>query len=631
MIATEIYGGMGKLFTPRPQARARYTFGIVTHDNSLSRPFLIFTNGKMVYEDMKQAGRTGVVSYQTMPAFMWPRAFPENDDVAAGFEEFRTAVTELLTPLKFELKEWEKHPRSIDARLMFGFVKDRDDGTDLNQDKVRVRKILTKVWPRLEPQGVKHFEDSQYTYLAYEQSWFEHALDDLQYIITMYIQPWVKGSYVPRLYGFGEALVDEEGVLIHRFPTNKVSYDNGRHVGIVEMTAEPDRPDKDKGAQFMYTYILARALQEFATRHEFFKHYIMQNKGHEYQFVDYMALASEFIADEITGGFGETKKQVNYVATDIQSHIIDSTGKGIAKAYAWQNYDAALAYDILKLQLLIALAAARVKVPTMPTRIRILQSKDKLKAAFDWSECSNAQLPGLGGESSVYCMMSTNKPQAGYLFLPMALRVDRENDKPNIYERNLTRKIPGGITKVQVKYGEIQGTPLEPMSEKERFIEWQIEADSRRWEITYPWYTLVIHRWPKSDYDQIVDDENKKINTRRYAAMMWILSSMANAQTAYSEGYFINDNIGLYGAVQLPVVVGHPNPIQMGIGVTLEGAAESTLTPRPEMISNTTTDPATQPPKPAAVPKLEGPVQTEGTAVPAPETKETSAQEGGPK
>jgi hypothetical protein len=207
-------------------------------------------------------------------------------------------------------------------------------------------------------------------------------------------------------------------------------------------------------------------------------------------------------------------------------------------------------------------------------------------------------------------------------------------EKKNRYERQLTRTL--SVSKTQVKMSEIQGNPLEPTIMKEQFLQWMIENDSRRWEITYPWYKLYVWRFPMAGWGKLVDDEGKTIinnngngGTARYQAMLFILSQMAQGETTYADGYFIHNHIGLYGAVATPYTFGPANPLQQAISEQpikdMKEADQIETTPRPEKISISETSPATIPPVQVSS------VATEPEATTSKQATEAPTSSGAPK
>jgi hypothetical protein len=612
MIATEIFGGLGKLFTPVQNVKARYTYGIVKESQGLAQPFLIATNGKMTYEDMVKAKYTGILGQATVPVYTEP--------IEKGRPNIVAAMSKMDELIGFDEKGNVKSEISKLRQLMKVKHAAREV-TGLESAKVKTRHLLTKVWPKLRPDGFTEFRDGTNHMIAVEASWFEHFVDEIQYFITMMIQPNVHGGFRPQIYGLGQIHIDAQiGIRVTEKPSVESVFENNKCR--VEYISE-DRTNNEKGYYWMYTYILARTLQFMCMKYK-----VVKNQGGKsMELDDYMAFACEIIASK--AGYGENEYKTIYQGTDLTNAVRDEIGNGISEAYNWQNFDSEFVEDLLFFWIVKAIVCSRVKVPTMAARFKALFPSDKIRGAFDWLEATNAELPGLGGDSQPYLMMSSNKPK-DKLYFPMALI----SEMTNHYERNLTRKL--SLVSTDVVKGEIQGNPLEPTDTSEKFIQWKISNDARRWEIVYPWYQLYVWKLPISDFDIIVDDQDNIIVDMQYQMMMFMLSQMAQGNSIYSEGYFIHNNIKLYGSVSLPIVAGHPNPIQTGIGETREQAADpkNGLTVTPERISNTETSTATEPATTGEKPSITPPVAQEtataenkGTAPPTEASAKPAASE----
>jgi len=558
----------------------------------LARPYLIVTNGKLSYEDMTQARYTGLLGKATVPVY----ARPVNWN-APNIADFISAVKHFLEEMdKPDDKNLHYYIQMHTmADLLKGMKQSKiDDPTGLNPEdgKVRIRNLLTKVWPKLQPTGFTTWEDGRYRYIAAEQSWFERMVDYVQYFITMFLQVHIHGGFNCEAYGLGTVKASTTGLEVGHYPSVDTQYMNKAYTARARFVSD-SRTNNDRGYIFMYTYLVAAQLDKMFTMRSLIKGKNKLDMG------DFMAIASELIANRV--GYGEASYSTIYSGTDIVGHIRDIIGSGFSEAFAWQNFTDKDLEEILELQVLLAIACARVKALTMAVTIELTKG-DRIRAAFDFEQETKPELPGIGSEGQPYCFMATNDPQAN-MFLPMSLRFNKDpNSKSpyaNQYNRRMSRQLT--LSRVQIKGAEIQGTPLEPTNEKESFIQWDIETDARRWDISYPWYKLMIWKLPVSDFDQLIDDKGKRVDSRTYQTMMFILSQMAQGVSSYADGYFIHDSIGLYGDVAVPYISGQPNPIQQGISDTSkEDAAKSKMTPSPERISNSKTSELAAPQAPVS-------------------------------
>jgi len=576
---------MGSLYTPANYTRGRYTFGDVTEPRGLAQPFLLVHNGKMSYEDMAQARYTGLIGKTTVPVIVTPydwdagniKAFAKNVDL---FLSEDTALKRSPSNIHYYME--------LDKEFAA-----REDITGLTGNKVNIRYLLTRVWPKLRPNGFKTWTDDSFRYLACEQSWFDSMVDQLQYYITMFLQPDIHGGFIIHPYGLGTITVSTAGIDVIDYPSVRSKYAPSNEL-LLRITQE-NRANTDRGFTFMYQYLLARKWQMFHKMYKVFK------PGKEYTLLDEMAFASENIS--YMSGYGENSMATHYVGTDIAGQVRDHIGNGIATAYPWQNFDDTMIEELLELWVLQRMSGSRIKSYTNPAELE-LQKGDRIRAAFDWQRESGAELPGIGSEGQPYLMMRNNSPGKN-LLMPMYLRSEYVND----YSRRFTRTL--STTKVNIKNSEIQGNPLEPTMDKEQYIQWVVENDAKRWDIKYPWYQIMVWKFPIHGWDSIVDDEGRDIVTDKYQAMMYTLGQMAQGPSVPSDAWFIHDSIGLYGAVAAPVVAGQPNPIQMGIGETRSIAeTEKTETPAPERLSQTRTsekaEPASEVTPPRKAPPAEG-------------------------
>jgi len=611
---TRIFGGMGSLYTPANYTRGRYTFGDVTEPRGLAQPFLLVHNGKMSYEDMAQARYTGLIGKTTVPVFVTPYSWD-----APNIQSY-TALVDMFFSEDAALR---KSPSNIHYYMEL----DKDFAAPenitglnpiINKNKVNIRHLLTRVWPKLRPNGFKTWTDESFRYVACEQSWFDSMVDQMQYYITMFMQPEIHGGFIIHPYGLGTVRASNEGLHVIDFPSVDSNYSPNNQVRL-RITQE-NRSNVDRGYTFLYMYLLARKWQRF---HQMYG--VFQPSTKEYSLLDEMAFASENLS--YMNGYGENSMATHYVGTDISGQVRDHIGNGIATAYPWQNFDDKMIEELLELWVIQKIVGSRIKPYVNPAELE-LQHGDRIRAAFDWQRESNAELPGIGSEGQPYLMMARNEPGSN-LLMPMYLRGDFENK----YARRFTRTL--STTKVNIKNSEIQGNPFEPTIDKEQYIQWVVENDAKRWDIKYPWYQIMIWRFPLHGWESIVDDKGDDIVTDRYQAMMYTLAQMAQGSSVPSDGWFIHDSVGLYGSVALPVVAGQPNPIQLGIGEDRKIAEKSTETPAPERISQTRTsekaEPAAEvvPPRKAPVAegakeeKLELPVQeAKGQAPPAPKASE---------
>jgi len=232
-------------------------------------------------------------------------------------------------------------------------------------------------------------------------------------------------------------------------------------------------------------------------------------------------------------------------------------------------------------------------------------------------------LSGLGGDTSPYLFMPKNDLGSAFV-LPMILRDDPV--KANDYRRQPQRTLP--MTVADVRHGEIQGNPLEPTTAKESYIRLNVWNDSRRWDITYPWYKLYVWKFPitgirpadwKVNGDQFLSEKE----AQTFQWMMFLLSSMSQGATTYSEGFFVYDSLGLFGEVPAPYVYGPANPIQQAISATPvvseKEAAKIPTTPAPGAVSMARTEEATAPSpiaKSMATPPLAETTETPATPPP---------------
>jgi hypothetical protein len=589
MYATEVFGGMGTLFTPSKNLRGRYTFGIVTEPHGLAQPYLIATNGKLAYEELSQARYTGLVAKANIP--MIPIPGKERDDLRPNIKVFLEKVTEFLS----ESPEYKKpvtegqYARNIHQYMNMSTAHGLT-GLSPGQD-VSIRKLLTKTWPKLKPNGFVTWRDNNYRYLACEASWFDSMINNIQYHITTQMQIHIHGGFQLKAYGLGTVKPSLEGMEVEYHPSIYTSFFSDNTVKA--MLVSDSRTNNDRGYAWMYLHILASQLRKMSE--------IMGGviKG-QYTMEDYLAFASEIVASKV--GYGESSMNLFYQGTDISGQVRDEIGSGIAMAYPWQDFTDEVFEEILEFWIVKAIVCARIKAFINPHTIE-LGKGDKIRAAFDFKMESGPELPGVGSEGQPYMFMPTNRP-GDRLLLPMAL-VDDDSNKKNTYNRQLTRSL--SVSKTQVKMSEIQGNPLEPTNTKETFLQWIIENDSRRWEITYPWYKLYVWRFPTAGWGKLIDDEGKTIvdnnngqnGTRRYQTMLYLLSQMAQGESNYADGYFIHNHIGLYGSVAAPYTFGPANPIQQAISdkpiSSMTEAKDIATTPRPEKISISETSPATLP------------------------------------
>lgn len=247
------------------------------------------------------------------------------------------------------------------------------------------------------------------------------------------------------------------------------------------------------------------------------------------------------------------------------------------------------------------MAAYNIKALLTPVTVELADHKsDKLRAAYDWTQESVAQLPGLGGDTQPYMFMPTND-LGNYFVFPMVLREDPS--KPNRYYRQPQRSLP--MSTADVRHGEIQGNPLEPMTMKEGYIRLNVWNDSRRWDLTYPWYKFYVWKFPLEGYkpadwklngkDYLSADDSKS-----FQWMMFLLSSMSQGPTTYGEGYFVYDSLGLFGDIPAPYLYGPGNPVQQTISqqpIKDKSSAEQIATTvAPGAVSDARTAQTTAPP-----------------------------------
>jgi len=586
LYATEIFGGMGTLFTPSSNVRGRYVFGIVTEPNGLAQPYLISTNGKLDYQAIESARYTGLLAKATVPVIPVPAI--DRDGVSGNIDEFKKRVAIFLSEDEQYKRPLAKDEPAENIHQLMALTY-ANNITGLDKNDVSIRKLLTKVWPKLKPDGFVSWQDNNYRYLACEASWFDAMINNLQYHITTQLQPLIHGGFQVRMYGLGTVKADLAGLEVEYHPSVYTKFFSKNKAKV--MMISDSRTNNDRGYAWMYLYILAMKLK-----------YMMQKSGMVkgiYTDDDYLAFASEMVANK--SGYGENSMSISYQGTDITGTVRDEIGSRIATAFPWQDFPDGSFEEVLEFWLLKAVVAARIKALLTPVTVELAEG-DRIRAAFDWQMESIPELPGVGSEGQPYMFTPTNRP-GDKLFIPMVLMDDPS--KMNLYERQLKRTL--STSKVQVKMSEIQGTPLEPTMTKEQFIQWQIENDSRRWEITYPWYKLFVWRFPTSGWGKITDDNGNTIidtegngDTARYQWMLFILSQMAQGTTTYADGYFVHNHVGLYGAVATPYTYGPANPIQQAISdkplLTKEAAEKVPTTPAPGRVSISETSPATQPP-----------------------------------
>jgi len=588
LYATEVFGGMGTLATPMNNIRGRYLFGIVTEPRGLAQPFLIVTNGKLAFEDVAQARYTGLIGKAVVPAYARPSIWSDT-----GGARVPDHISTFMTKVDRFLEEKGKD-QNDNIHYYLNLSIPQADITGMDKSRIEIKHLLTKVWPKLKAEGFVTWSDNQHRYLAIEESSFGRAIDNIQYYITMFLQPLIHGGFEVDAYGLGTITPGEDGLEVHQYPSILTNFAPSNEA-IMKFTSD-SRTNTERGYTFMYTYLLAAQIRKMFIKFGILKGEKTLDTG------DYMAYASEIIANK--SGYGENSMNVMYSGLDIVGQVRDEIGNGIALAYPWQDFDDDLFEELLEFWIIKAIVCARIKAYTMQTQVSLTKG-DRIRAAFDFQQESNAELPGIGGEGQPYMWMACNYPE-DKLFFPMRLR--GENPQwHNDYKRRMHRTLT--VSKVNVKNSEIQGTPLDPLQLKESFVQWVVENDARRWDITYPWYKLMIWRFPLHTWTKIEKGTSgADLNASRYQAMLYFLSQMAQGAGAYSDGWFIHDNIHLYGAVATVNIAGLPNPIDMGLADTAEKAKEiasrtvpdkTDATARPERISQTETSPLAKSPPPA--------------------------------
>jgi len=577
MYPTKIFGGMGSLTEPSRNARGRYIIGEVTEPNQLSQPFIIVTNGKLTFEEVMQARYTGNIANTVVPVIPVPADWAYQPIV-----DFRTEVDRIFGEHDKDAKEGSYFlniHKYMDLNSAAKLYHDNNvtdlAGPNPNPD---VRHLLTRVWPRIKPSGLITFKDEEYRYMVCEASWFDRFLNDMQYLVTTRLQMNIRGGFTIVPYGLGTVAVDKKGFKVDHTPSvyTKFFSENISKT----MLVNDNRTMSEKAYTFMYLYILARFME---TRAEMWG----VSKA-DYDTFDWLAFASEVVAN--MAGFGENSATLNYSATDIVGQIRDEIGAGISKSYEWQDFTEVAFEEVVEFWIISRWVASRIKSYLAPVTVELAKG-DRIRAAHDFQEEAKCDLPGIGGDGQPYLFMATNDPQDKFLF-PMTLRSDYT--KPNEYKRRAQRTL--SVTPVDLKNGEVQGTPFDQSTGalKEQFIRFNVMNDSRRWDITYPWYKLYVWKFPLHGHDP----RGWRINGEKYLEpeevtayqwMLFLMSQMSQGQAVYADGWFINDSVGLFGEVPLAYVSGPSNPIQQGLGMTMKEAKKSNDTPAPGSHSMTQT------------------------------------------
>lgn len=555
-----------------------------------------------------QARYTGLIAKGSVPVVIVP-----NDWEYDAVDNFMKSAEHFLSEEDKEYKvgryymNIHKYMNLLDERTTDPIYK--EIMTALQSDNPDIRYILTKVWPKVNPDGFVAFRDRSTQYLVAEQSWFDRFINDIQYLVTTQMQMVLRGGFTIKPYGLGTVTVDKKGLTVKYTPSIYTSFFSENKVKLFLIS--DDRTQNDKAFQFMWTYLLARKMQLISKQFGLFTNPGMLNRE------DWLAAASEQIS--YIAGYGESSATLKYQATDTVGLVRDAIGDGLAEAYEWQDFPPELFEELLEFWVIRRMAAANVKIPTTPVTLELTGRSDKLRASYDWTKESVSQLPGLGGDSSPYMFMPRNDLGNNFVW-PMVLREDP--DKPNVYKRQPQRVVP--MQAADVRHGEIQGNPLEPTAIKESYIHLNVFNDSRRWDITYPWYKLYVWKFPL----QGVKPSEWKMNggsflssdeSKTFQWMMFLLSSMTEGTTSYGEGFFVYDSLGLFGDVPAPYVYGPANPIQQAISQKpMESRADAEkvrTTPAPGAVSLARTAPETAP-SPIAK-QMETPVEAKTTETPA--------------
>jgi len=524
MSVTEITGGLGTYKVPKPRGKTMYALGIMKPggEGQPTTRWRIATNGTIIPGDAVQANMGGLVAtVSQVPVITVPVSRME--ETAQSGKLPQQGEQDLVYRNQIESFMAEPndpaYPQGIYAEapnihklinMSYGLT-----GLERSQQHIKAADILNKTWP-LYKGGLLAFEDNEMSHIITEK----HEFEEICNLFTRWVSSILVHTKIPITdwlpLGWGMFEMGEIPKLRKR---------PGWRSELVNRGAKLDMrfnslPYEIKGMAFYNFFLELQAAQ-------LEKMFPIEGYIRE----DYMALAWQFTYQDVGIGTNSRPDKFPFTAEAFMSDFWDRIGMDTNRSYSYRLQSKDMVEEYIEWQLVHAMACHFIKAEVMPMEF-VRYSGDKKTIVYDLIDQWHSPYDTFGSEGVTYI------PARTFMGKDFPLPMVALADETNGWIRN--PPITGHVyTRAQVTHGEVTGTILDPMDNRQVFIEWDLsQNDARRHEVVYSDHTLIdwelrLHGWE----NETIGEQGKWTE--------YLMALLSGTPTHGKMGYRVNYPLGV--------------------------------------------------------------------------------------
>jgi len=513
---SELLGGKGPSTQPAPRTSSLYKVGAKRPGSRGPLiPFIILTNGDIVYADEKETVSEGKLATAVVPAICIKRAYMHPDGNVKGDDQYDAFIESFMSDTYDKDKSFEEEPnihktyewivstatapyvsRQRGPRLYDSIVKDYKgrgqyvfetrDGTHIMTTEFEMKQMLLKI-----------------------NSWISDALMFLK-------APQTRWALL------GLCQVSQDNMTVQRFPTMKFKYVE-RYEGEIWRPKTTNQV-KDQAYYYFWLKLLA----------EIIKHAWPIGGYADY---DYMALAWQIVYQESGIGDNKMPDEMNDDPATIYEKIMPRMFNDSNDAYVYEFQTSEQLMHYWTFHIIKAIVVANCKAETQDVTLRLTGGKDKSGVGM-LKMVMTADYEDFGSSAGLWYIPARTL-MGEDLALPCLVRKEPDaGTKAMINDWvRITPVVGDTFTTAKVEHMELMSDVFDPKENKEMYVLYDLSTNDARVEkIAFKRETAIVFRLRYHGITAKFDSQLSEIENKK----AFLLAQLCGCPNVFKKGYIVD-------------------------------------------------------------------------------------------